>query len=102
MASIASDRASIEAKHRQNRVGPQCGPLTWKRRRRMASNGMLSESHCGCYRIYEFADGTFGAGHHGACWNPIERRADGLPRRYKTRAKAIEVASRHARQGGAA
>jgi hypothetical protein len=60
---------------------------------------MYAESRCGRYRIYDFSDGTYGAA-VPPCWRPIERASDGRPRRYRTRAKAIHIAERHAAKAG--
>jgi hypothetical protein len=71
-------------------------PLRWKRRRRIASGGLVAESRCGRYRLYDFHDGSFGTATL-PYWRPIERTGQGLPRRYRTRRKALAVAERHAR-----
>ena len=71
-------------------------PLRWKRRRRIASGGFSAESRCGRYRLYDFHDGTYGVA-TPPLWRPIERTGSGLPRRYRTRSKAVAVAERHAR-----
>jgi hypothetical protein len=75
--------------------------LRWKRRRRIVSGGFLAESRCGRYRLYDFHDGSYGVATRPG-WRPIERTGQGLPRRYRTRRKAIDVAERHRRKEDAA